>query len=223
MKFTILNISDRLKENIERTKNILSSFEYINDIEFCNGREIDARKIIEDMSISINWNPYDGRTTGPLPGEFGIWVSYINIFKYIVKNRISEMLVLEDDAIPLDNFVDIFSKVLKEAPKAYDFISLHSFEGQNQKDNRTDIGLKYLHKSLNQYSATQGSIFTFRGAKKILRLLKKEGIEYTIDCQIFRKSLEEKINGYSLKSSYNIIMHDTSIKSEIDSGSHRYK
>jgi len=54
-------------------------------------------------------------------------------------------------------------------------------------------------------------------------LLKKEGIEYTIDCQIFRKSLEEKINGYSLKSSYNIIMHDTSIKSEIDSGSHRYK
>lgn len=222
MKYTIVHINDRSKDNMERTRNILSSFEYVNDIEFCDGRRIDARKIIEDMGISTNWNPYDGRTTDPLPAEFGVWISNINVYKYIVKNRIPEMLILEDDAILSDNFVDIFSKVLKEAPKAYDFISLYNFEDQNQEDERTDIKLKYLHRSINQYSAFQGMIFTYSGAKKILRLLKKEGIEYTIDCQIFRKSLEEKLNGYCLKPQYNIIKHDKNVKSNIEFGNHRY-
>lgn len=222
MKYTIIHINDRSKENMERTKSVLSSFEYISDIDFCDGRKVDARKIIENIGISINWSPYDGRTTDPLPGEFGVWLSNINVYKYIVKNRIPEMLILEDDAILKENFVNIFLEVLKEAPKSYDFISLYNFEYQNQENHRTDIGNKYLHRSINQYSAFQGMIFTYSGAKKILRLLKKEGIEYTNDCQIFRKSLEEKLNGYCLKSLYQIIEHDLNVFSNIEQGNHRY-
>lgn len=223
MKYTIIYINDRSKKNMERIRSVLSSFEYVNDIEFCDGRKIDARKIIENMGISINWSPYDGRTTDPLPGEFGVWLSNINIYKYIVKHRIPEMLVLEDDAILKENFVNIFSEVLKGAPKSYDFISLYNFEDQNQEDHRTDIGNKYLHRSINQYSAFQGVVYSYSGAKKILRLLKKEGLEYAVDCQVFRKSLEEKLNGYSLKPLYNIIEHDKGICSNIEFGNIRYE
>jgi GR25 family glycosyltransferase involved in LPS biosynthesis len=222
MHYTVIYINDRSKKNIENIKNKLSYLEYAKDINFCDGRRIDARKIIEDMGFSINWKPYDGRTTDPLPTEFGTWVSNINVYKYIVKNKIQEMLVLEDDAILSKDFLNIINKIMSDSPKLFDFISLYSFEDQNYENKTTDIENLYLHKSINQYSAFQGMIFSYSGAKKILRLLKKEGIEYTNDCQIFRKSLEEKLNGYSLKKEYKIIEHDLSVKSNIEEGNHRY-
>ena len=222
IKYTIIHISDRSKENMQRTKNVLSSFEYVDNINFCDGRKTDARKIIEDMGIPINWSPYDGRTTQPLPTEFGVWLSNINVYKYIAKNAIHQMLVLEDDAILKDDFTFIINDILKEVPKNYDFVSLCSFKDQNHEDSRTDIGNKYIHRSINQYSSFQGMVFSCAGAKKILRLLKKEGIQYTNDCQIFRKSLEQKLNGYSLRPNYSIIEHDLNVISNIDNTNHRY-
>lgn len=216
MKYTIVYINDRSKENMNKTKTILSSFEYIDDIEFFDGKKFDVHKSIKELGVKINWCPYDGRTHPPLDGELGLWISNINIFKYMLKNSIGEMLVLEDDAIITEDFNDIFKKIYCELPKKWDFVSLHSNDEQNHQDERTNINLKYLHRTINQYSSTVGMIYSYSGAKKILRSLRKDGIEYTVDCQIFRKSLEDKLNGYSLKKEYAIILHDTNVGSTID-------
>jgi GR25 family glycosyltransferase involved in LPS biosynthesis len=222
MKYTIIKINSRCAENIKTIKDMLSDFTYINDIEFCDGKKTDASKIIKNMGIKINWAPYDGRTTDPLPSEFGVWVSNIRTYKYIIKNRIDRMLVLEDDAILSNNFSNMLRTILNNTPKNFDFISLFSFKGHNKEDENTNIGNAYIHKSLNQYSAFQGMVFSLSGAVKILRLLKTEGIEYTNDCQIFRKSLEGKLEGYSLKNEHKIIEHDISVLSNIECGNHRY-
>lgn len=216
MKYTIVCISDRMLENVEKNKKILISFDYVGEIEFCDGNKVDAREIIESMGIEIKWSPYDGRTFPPLLGELGLWVSNISIFQYIVKNNISKMLVIEDDAVLVEDFPEEMSSIMKEVPENFDFVSLYSIPDQNEEDEKTNLSLKYLHKTINQYASTTAMLYSFNGAKKILEMLEKDGMEYTVDCQLYKKSLEGKINGYSLKKEFKLVSHDFHIPSTID-------
>jgi GR25 family glycosyltransferase involved in LPS biosynthesis len=140
------------------------------------------------MGIKLDvWAPYDGRTTAPLPGELGVWVSTINTWRYMIDNSIDCMLVLEDDVQLSDNFVDSLTLCLQDLPGNFECLSLYYFEGQNWTEDRTDVGSEYIHKSLNQYSAAQGTIYSNRGAKNLTKLVKKFGIQYTADCFILSK------------------------------------
>jgi len=199
VKYCIIHVNDRAKDNIDYNKNILSSFEYIADIEFFNGNTGNAWDVLNNRGIKLDvWNPYDGRTMPPLPGELGIWVSTINTLEYIVNNQIEKMLVLEDDIKLQPNFIDMLDLCIKELPNGFDFLSLYYFDEQNDFTKLTDIGSKIIHKSNNQYSAGQAILYSLSGAKKILKLVRRKGIEYTTDCFIFKQSHIGLIDGYSI-------------------------
>jgi GR25 family glycosyltransferase involved in LPS biosynthesis len=218
-----MKVNDRSIDNVNKIKNILSDFEYTDEITFCNGNLVDAGSIIDNEGIDRSkWHPYDGRTSQPLPGELGIWVSYINIFKYIIEKKIEKLLIIEDDATLADNFVEQMLLCLNDLPKDFDFLSLSYFADQNNFTEKTDIGSKYIHKSLNQYSSAVGIIFSLHCAKKILKLLKRYGMEYTNDCFIYHHAQKEAINGFSLiKSDKPIITHTNIAKSVIDPNNDR--
>lgn len=199
MKYSIMHINDRAKENMEYNKNILKEFEYCN-IEYFDGIKGNAWDVLNDMKIPLNkWNPYDGRTSPPLAGEYGVWVSTIYFFEYMIKNNIDKMILLEDDILLKESFIENFNLCLEELPENFDFLSLYYFQEHNSLDENTDIGLKYIHKSNNQYSAGQATLYSLAGAKKIIKVLKRKGIEYTSDCFIFNQSHLGVINGYSIK------------------------
>lgn len=224
MKYTIIHVNDRSLENIEKNISILSEFDYENSIEFFNGNTGNAWDVLNHIGINQNvWFPYDGRTSPPLPGELGIWVSTINVLQHIVDNKIDKMLVLEDDIILKDDFVEKMSECLKELPKTFDFLSLYYFKDQNEVTDSTDIGLSSIHKSYNQYSAAQATLYSFAGAKKILKLVKRKGIEYTTDCFIFKQSQLGLIEGYSIKHEYDYFLsHEyKNVKSLIDPNNYR--
>jgi GR25 family glycosyltransferase involved in LPS biosynthesis len=171
------------------------------------------------MGIKLNvWSPYDGRSSAPLPGEYGVWVSTIRTWQFIVKNKIDSMLVLEDDILLEDNFVSNLNECVDQLPEYYDFLSLYYFYEQNSVDKNTDCGAKNIHRSLNQYSAGQATLYSYYGAKKLLKLVGRLGIEYTSDCFIFNKSQQGLVNGYSIKpNDLNFLKHDyKNIKSLID-------
>jgi len=219
LKYTIIHVNDRAKTNMAKIKNILSSFQYVDDIKFCDGNKDGPWHIINNKGISQDaWSPYDGRTFPPLPGELGVWVSNINIFEYIVKNKIDQMLVLEDDAIIVDSFVDFFNTYTKDLPSDFDFFALSYFPDQNNFTTETDIGSKNIHKSKNQYSNGVAMLYSLQGAKKILKLLQRTGLEYTSDCYIFYNAQKNMLNGYSLiKTDKPLVMHiESKIKSLID-------
>jgi GR25 family glycosyltransferase involved in LPS biosynthesis len=218
-----MKVNDRSIDNVNMIKTILNQFEYTDEIVFCNGNIEDAGSIIDQESINRSaWNPYDGRTSQPLPGELGIWVSYINIFKYIVKNKIDRLLVIEDDADLSDRFVDELYLCLKDLPEDFDFLSLSYFTNQNDLTDATEIGSKYIHRSLNQYSSAVGIIFSLQCAKKVLKLLQRVGLEYTNDCFIFHYSQKEMLNGFSLiKNDNPIIHHMNKVESVIDPNNSR--
>lgn len=199
MKYSIIHINNRAEECINHNKNILKNFEYVNDIEYFDGTLNNGYDLLNSWGIALNvWNPYDGRSFSALPGEYGIWISTINALSYVVNNKIDNFLLLEDDVLLDNNFVKILNTYMKDLPSNYDFLSLYYFEGQNSITEKTDIGSKYIHKSYNQYSAGQAMLYSYQGAKKILKLVKRKGIEYTSDCFIYRQSLEGMINGYSI-------------------------
>ena len=218
MKYTIMHVNDRAKENMSINKQILQDFEYV-DIKYFNGNTGNGWDILNDMKIPLDrWNPYDGRKSKPLPGEYGIWVSTIIFLEYIVKNNIDKLLVLEDDIILHKDFVKNFNKCISELPTNFSFLSFYSFDGHNELTEETDIGLNYIHRSWNQPSAMQATIYSLDGAKKILKAVKRKGIEYTNDCFIFEQSRTKVIHGYSVKKNkLKFLEHDyKNIKSLID-------
>ncbi len=209
MKYTIIHVNDRAKLQIDNNRKLLRDFEYVEAIDFINGNIIDAKRILSNKSIKTDvWNPYDGRLSPPLPGEYGIWASLINVWEYIVKNNVETMLVLEDD-IELDkDCKKNILKCVKELPEQWDFLSLFYFEDQNMITEDSDLGLKLIHKSINQLSGGTGMIYSKSGVEKILKLVKRLGIQYTSDCFIFHQARQGFLNGYSLiPNSIKIIKH----------------
>lgn len=219
MKYAIIHINDRCMDNINHNREVLSNWDYINDIQYFNGISGNAKDVLNHKKIKTDvWLPYDGRSTDPLPGEIGIWLTTLNIFQYISDNNIDELLVFEDDVLIDKDFIDNFNKCYSDLPKSYDFLSLYYFEGQNYTDERTLIESDYIHKSLNQYSGGQAILYSNKGAKKLLRAMKRKGLEYTSDCFIFKQSHIDVVEGYSLlPTSKQMVYHDNkNIKSTID-------
>lgn len=219
MKYTIMHVNNRSEKNMNNNKQILSSFEYVQGIEFIDGNSVDAWKILEDEGIDIyTWKPYDGRNSNPLPGEYGVMASTVNLWKYIIDNNIEQILVLEDDIVLQDDFIEKLNKCLNDLPENFDLLSLYYFSDQNWVDENTEIGSEYIHKSNNQYSAAQAMVYSYMGAKKLLKLLKRKGYEYTNDCFIYKQAHQGFINSYSIKKENDYFLkHDyKNIKSLID-------
>jgi GR25 family glycosyltransferase involved in LPS biosynthesis len=219
MKYTIVHVNDRAKEQMNHNKKILKSFVYVNDIEFFNGNVGKALDVINHKGIRTDvWSPYDGRSFPPLPGEYGVWVSLINVWDYMIDKKIAKLLVLEDDVMLEKTAEDTISLLIKDLPENWDFLSLYCFEGHNQKNENTAINSEYIHKSINQPSAGQAIIYSNSGAQKLKRLVKRKGIEYTSDCFIFKQSSLGFLNGYSIvPGKAKVLTHDyDKIESLID-------
>jgi GR25 family glycosyltransferase involved in LPS biosynthesis len=219
VKYTIIHVNDRAKENMDYNRSVLKDLDYVDDIDFFNGNTRNAWDVLNHRKIRTDvWNPYDGRSFPPLPGEYGIWVSTINVWDYIINNDISSMLVLEDDVKLIGSAQENLKVFLSELPDNWDFLSLYYFEGQNGFDEGTGIGSGYIHKSINQPAAGQATIYSKSGAKKLRKLVQRKGIEYTSDCFIFEQAKLGYVDGYSIiPNKKSFLVHENfKIKSIID-------
>lgn len=219
ISYTIVHVDDRAEEYIDSNKSILKTLKYVNDIEFFNGNVENPWDVLHNRNIMTDvWNPYDGRSFPPLPGELGVWISTINIWDYIIENNLESLLVLEDDVSLAEDASKKINLFISELPDNWDFLSLHYFNGKNKLDKTTDIGSKYIHKSLNQYASGQAILYSQSGAQKLRNLVQQKGIEYTSDCFVFEQARVGNVNGYSLNpNTKNFVTHEhKNIKSLID-------
>lgn len=225
ISYCVVSISDRAKDNVKNTYNILHKFNKAESINFINANNYNVKEYINNR-YGLNfdtWSPYDNRIVNdPLPGEMGVWASNLNIYDYIIKNDIKYFLIIEDDAILHKDFVKKFKKVTQELPKDFDFLSLYYFDNQNYISKDSDIGLKFLHKSINQFAGFQCILFSNSGIKKIIDNLQKTNITYTVDCYVYGMAQLGLLNGYSIKP--NIISfcyENANYMSEIDPNNFR--
>jgi glycosyl transferase family 25 len=125
----------------------------------------------------------------------GCGISHINIWKRIIKEGINKCLILEDDFILVDNFLNKFNNIVKKSPAEYDILFLSSNIIHNKNLKLYDID-DYFYKQL-LISQTVGYIITIEGAKKILKYLNK--VSYHIDFELCILSLIQNLNIISVK------------------------
>jgi glycosyl transferase family 25 len=129
-------------------------------------------------------------------GMIGCGISHINIWKKIVKDGIKQTLILEDDFIFKDNFLNKFNDVIKKAPINYDIIFLSSNIIHNKNIRLYNIDENYYKQLF--ISQTVGYIISLEGARNILNYINK--VSYHIDFELcFLSLLRNGINIISVK------------------------
>jgi hypothetical protein len=215
MKYAIISINDRAKDNIENTRKTLSNYEELS-IRCINGHKEPIDDIMLDLSIhKDNW-----QWVKPRNGEIGLWLTNILTLKKMIEDNIDMCLLIEDDAILTDNFKVNFENIIKELPNDFDFLSL-AFPKHSHylyKDD-AEVGLDNLCLAKYNHFGTQCILWSKSGAEKMLESIKVTGLTYPIDLYMYGYLCTEKIvNGYSIKPSADqIIIHGyDKYKSTID-------
>jgi GR25 family glycosyltransferase involved in LPS biosynthesis len=202
MKYTVVSISDKRKDNIYNIHSVMSGggHEFVGDIEFVDGRSVNAFKLLNDFGIRTDvYAPDDGRLEPMTAGEAGCWMSHIRALEFIAKDELSELLVLEDDAIISESFINFLESCFSDLPKDYDFLSFYREDSQNFISIESDIGSNFIHRALAQKSGTVAMLYSINGAKNIFKVARRMGTTYNIDSILYRNSISGFLQGFVVR------------------------
>jgi glycosyl transferase family 25 len=181
-----------LDKDIERLNN---SYKQLNHYNINNYERYPAIYAAEANKYELN--SYT-TTIGKIIASktmIGCGISHINIWKKIVREKINTSLIVEDDFILVDDFLNKFNKIINKEPKEYDILFLSSGQIHNKDLKFRDIN-EYFYKQIF-ISQTIGYIITLKGAEKILKYIDK--VSYHIDFQICMTSLFTDLDVISVK------------------------
>lgn len=181
------------------------------------GKKLDEKQIKEiTTTFCNNFCSY---------GMIGCWLSHYSLWAHIVKNKLNNVLILEDDAIPVNNFNKKFGNIWEnlskssDIPKNYDIIyigccgscdnssnNLLTFIGIHNKDiyvNRKkvdDVMIPGFPLGCHAY------IISYKGAKKLVDNKEWDKVKYHIDTTLANfynhnnsDPQKEPFNVYALK------------------------
>ena len=136
----------------------------------------------------------------------GCGISHINIWKKIVNERINKCLILEDDFILKDDFLNKFNNIIDKTFIDYDmlFLTNNIIHNKNLKLYNIDDN---FYKQLF-ISQTVGYIITLKGAEKILKYINK--VSHHIDVELCISSILYNFNIISVKEPLIYQTFDTS-------------
>jgi hypothetical protein len=225
MEYTVISIDDSRAEKRNKIHENITLNHVC--IDFCDGRKIDEYLDRNEwmQSIPVHWQ--GGR------GENGIWLSQAACWAHAAD--FGDLLVIEDDAIIGEDFMNHFDRFMQDLPDDWDFFALWKPPEQEvdyyynniyddygwpkmygmlpAEHSLFNIGSDIVTKAYQGYSSVCNG-FSQRGANKILDILGEKGIYTTADCWLF---LESKIgfpdspalNAYGVHPKYpRFVEHD---------------
>lgn len=216
-EYTIVTISDdrlAFKEEID----LRAGYDKASDIDFVDGNNADIAALKRKFGIKEVW-PWARY------GELGVWFSMLNVCKYAYENN-KVVLAFEDDAIIyVDNLKERLSYALTELPDNTDVFSL--VVPENQRDNGyiewldkpAGLGIRYgsvapsyqvgnCHAICRAYQGycLVAMVYTPKGAKEILDLVKDTGLTTPADCWIFEMNDSNDLMVYTLTPEHPVIV-----------------
>jgi GR25 family glycosyltransferase involved in LPS biosynthesis len=199
--YCVITVDDRAAENVNKIKSTLDGYRF-HAMEYFKSTADNYQQFYQNRNININWKPeHSFNREEPLLGEFGICGSQILALEYMVENNIPEMIVFEDDVQLTDKFLDYLNLAYKDLPDDYDFLADSTvFPNQRFFDHHPTpfmIESDYICRSDLQNAHLGFMLYSLKGAKKILALLKEDGFFAPIDTMLFYQSRHRKLEGYT--------------------------
>jgi len=203
--FVIFKIDDRAKQNVLDIKNKLSDLEEIKFESFKANKDNVGGKL-NDLKLFIN----DWKYTKV--GEVGIWITKILFLNKMIEDDIKSSLCLEDDTILSDDFYQSFIQIESELPQEYDFLTMvYPKASQYMYKEDAIIEGKNICLAKYNYFNIQCLLWSKKGSKKFLDLVKKDGIGDPIDLCLYRYVKNKELNGFSVTPNFKkTVFHDLS-------------
>lgn len=161
---------------------------------------VDGR-IPEQLEAAQKKHPYTvypNHTMGwPRFGHLGIWYTVLNALEH------APIVTFEDDAILMEGWFGVeFNKRIAELPDDADFFALFIPRDSDQKyQPRHDYGGTKTCKVYQPYGGVS-MYYTEQGAKKIKKLLERDGLVHQYDNVLMNYAWHGELNGYTSKPAY---------------------
>lgn len=167
----------RFKENIKKSD--LSSVGF-NRIEGVNGKSQNIKRLVSPEaykrileSEKTNYRHYHYELTR---GAVGCYLSHINVYKEVLRQRNKYAIIFEDDVrILKPNLLEEINKILPTIPKDWDILLLGCV--------CFVCGKFSSYYDVNRYFLMHGYIIKKSSAEKILHMIENEPIEQQIDAK----------------------------------------
>lgn len=218
-----MSVNDREAENQAKIREMLLPDLGEIKLKWCYANDPEQFKAAREKFADVRFRP----DIWPMAkmGELGVWHSQMIAWDYIA-GQTNDVLVLEDDAILDPEFVDMFSRYLLQLPDKYDFYSVYTPKEQYADfyhnyiwdSNGYIIGLGrpeyhnlgapwYLYGSKSMCKVFQGyscvaTLFSPKGAAKLLERARVTGMTTPVDCWIFEQAHAGNVAAYSQKPDY---------------------
>ena len=227
MKYTILSIDNSRESYKERIRDRIQIPEVF--VKAVNGNTEDAVEQLRSEGILLRRELWT-----PKKGEAGIWASIVNCWKWCIEND-EELVVFEDDAIPVQNFQGLFNDFHDKLPVDYDFAAL--WVPNNQRDDYfyfvsyDENGVPHhvsrppgMDRHISIYAIDgafpvsevyQGyggvaMLFSPNGARKFMEISRKMGVYTPIDCHFYLSAHRpvDNVFGYAPHPEYMMVDYD---------------
>ncbi len=176
-----------IERNLYRLPDIKKNFNGLNFEVFMgvDGSKLDIPELkeqgliannIDDIYLKDSWDYMNMPVKPLLQNQIAVASSHKKIYQYIKDNKLGKVLILEDDAIPVEKNLHLIEKTLKQVPQDWELLFLgHIYNNDFSFKGR----LKYYHLINFLYKLGIRSEFVMRKLKSYPRdyssMLKKQG------------------------------------------------
>lgn len=211
IKKTSNNLFDKiyvinLEESKDRLENLNKQANKLN-LNIERFPAIKGKTLTEQDLIN---NDYLGNIKLKYNGSLGCYLSHCLLWEKIYKeNKYDNVLILEDDCLLPDNFIEQIQELKKYTPEDFDYLNLGIGKRREGKsiNNKLIIPIEKNEKGLN--AGLFGYIIKRKNIPKLLSLVKPINNNIYIDTVL--RSNFNKLNVFFVKK--NIIGHNFDIKS----------
>lgn len=188
---------DRYRRFVDSFKNTDLTDAGFTRIEGVNGKAIDVRKYVSEKAYKgIRESEKQGFRKHHYQltrGAVGCYLSHLNVYKEIVKQKKPYGLIFEDDVrILKNNILYDINKVIDTVPKDWDILLLGCV---------CFVCGKYAsYYDVNRYFLMHGYLIKRKSAEKVLHMLENEPIEQQIDAKFSDLAERGLIKIYCLRN-----------------------
>jgi len=221
LKYSIITIDDRRKAY--KDKLIEKMGQEPEGLPSIDGRTINWVEMTDGLNIPRQeWTPTQG--------EGGVWLS--NFLHWDAISKYDEpVIIFEDDAIVMDTFYDNIDIMMEQLPEDWDYFALWVPDNQRQDymynvtydihglpqirgyvryegESCFNIGANHIAKVYQGYGLV-ATMYSPRGAQKLVDLARRHGIYTPVDCFIHDRAHAKELEGFAPKPHYlSLITYD---------------